>query len=147
MSEITVTEPSSLNLNPEAWKYKTGSGNSVTEGMEYEVFTKGFRELYDRFNQQKVQRLQMLEENVFVENGSIQNEEDEIRQYLFQEVKKESKQQTVEKEFSVKEGLVGGGIIVVLFLLLIRFTFKKGKKDRRENKYSGRIYTDYRQVS
>ena len=82
MSEIIVTEPSSLNLEPEAWKYKTSSDYSVTEGMEYEVFTKGFREIYDRFNRKKEQNLQMLEENVFVENDSIQNGEEEKLQIM-----------------------------------------------------------------
>lgn len=146
MSEIMATEPSSLNLDPEAWKYKASSGYSVTEGMEYEVFTKGFREIYDQFNRQQEYKLQMLEENIFIENDTLRHEEEEVRQYLFQEIKRESKQQIENKRISVKEGLFGIGIIVVLFLLLIRFTFKKNKRHRRENKYGGRIHTDYYQM-
>lgn len=88
----------------------------------------------------------MLEGNIFVENNILQRGEEGVRQFLFQEIKKESMQQVEKKDFSVKEGLFGIGIVVVLFLLLIRFTFKKNKKHRGENKYGGRIHTDYRQV-
>lgn len=145
MSE-TMAESGSLDLEPEAWKYKTDSDYSVTEGMEYEVFTKEFREIYESLYRQEVWKRTLLQNNVFVDNTGILQEEEEIRQYLFQETKREGKQKKENQNYSINEVLLGVGVLILLFLLLVRFTFKKRKKQGGGKYNSGRIYTGYRQV-
>lgn len=135
MEEKTVE--AGLNLVPDAWKYKEGSDYSVTEGMEYETFTKEFRNLYERIKEKDVQAMKELEANVFMEDFSIRAEDENIKAGMFAEVHRGLKREEAESGKTQWEFLSCIGLLVVLFLILARFTFRKKVVKRHGGFYTG----------
>lgn len=127
MAEMGETKEASLNLEPDAWRNKTGSGYSVTEGMEYEPFTKQFRYLYNKMQESELQYTGKIKNNIFLDGIVIQSEEERIRENLFTEVRVGKKREDPAAEVSGQEILIVTGFLILLFLILVRMTFRKKK--------------------
>ena len=127
MAEMEETKEASLNLTPDAWRNKTGSGYSVTEGMEYEPFTRQFRHLYNKMQESELQYTGKIKNNIFIGGIVIQSEEERIRENLFTEVRIGKKREDPVSEISRQELLIVIGFLMLLFLILVRMTFRKKK--------------------
>ena len=130
MAEIEEVKEASLNLQPDAWRYKTDSGYSITEGMEYELFTEKFRLLYSEIEEKEKQYTETVKTNIFLGKISIQTEDERIKDNLFTEIKKGSRRESIDTVTSKQELFIGMGLIVLLFFILVRFTFRRKKKTK-----------------
>lgn len=118
-----------LPLQPEGWKYKEGSDYSITTGMEYEVFTKEYRDLREQIRKHKLEETIYTKNNLFIKEVLVSSDDDMILEALFtQEGVREVK--TVEQEgtesISIGDFFVASGILILLLALLIKY-FKKKK--------------------
>ncbi|MCM1145146.1 MAG: hypothetical protein NC318_13900 [Blautia sp.] len=123
-----------MDLQPEAWRYKTGSGYSVTEGMEYELFTEEFQRMYREMTDREQQYTETIKNNIFLESMTLHSGEQQIREKLFMETKRENRRESMDVETSPQEFLAGAGFIVLLFCLLVSLTFRKKKQTHKKQK-------------
>lgn len=120
----------SLNLEPDAWKYKDGSGYSVTEGMEYELFTEKFENLYNHIRETEEQSRKALEAAIFLKDFSVQTSDEVWKAGLFLEPHKSLRREETESLTAHWEYLGGIGLLAVLFCVLARVTFRKRSRKR-----------------
>ncbi len=119
-----------LDFNPESWKEKSESDYSLTEGMEYELFTNRYRELQSSRIMRDAEEKNALESSLFgaEEEDVFDTQREQITKTLFTEVKWEIRHKTKEQQSGVLEGILAAGFLLLLFFVLLAMTFRKKTK-------------------
>lgn len=130
MAESGEIRDAYMDLQPDAWRYKTGSGYSVTEGMEYELFTEKFRNLYKEIQEKERQYTETVKTNIFLGDMLIQAEDERIKENMFIETKKVNRKESLNTGILQQEIFVGIGFIILLIFILTGLTFRRKKKTK-----------------
>ncbi len=131
MSQTGSTDGASFSFRPDSWKEKSESDYALTEGMTYELFSTRYQSLLEQSIEQRKARENQLGSILFVgEEELLKEQDEELTEYLFLEVKREINPKNNTDSVKGYEIALGGGFLIILFFVLWKFTFQK--KDKKK---------------